>query len=256
MAYDPIKAGSRIRDMRVINGLSQSEMAQKLAAIIKNRVLDKSNGKNTVSQMERGARGITLAYAFAYADIFGVSLDYILGRSDDWHSTFKPVKELTGLSDEALATLERLSEEYKEPEGLQETLKKIAEFDKNWKMLEAGISVQLSAAKATDEEIEKLKGYAQNKSDKATLDSINNLLSSEKGLTIIGCLESYANTCPSEMIRIDSAALNQTIPGRIKINKSAIYAHMIMQSATEYREERQGNNKITERKVNNIAKKD
>ena len=82
MVYDAIKAGGRIREIRKRNGLSQREMAQKLAAIITNRVLDKSNGKSTVSQMERGARGITLAYAFAYADIFNVSLDYVLGRSD------------------------------------------------------------------------------------------------------------------------------------------------------------------------------
>jgi len=102
MAYNLDKAACRLKDLRNENNYSQREMAKKLSEFVKDRVLDGDNGKNTVSQLENGARGITLDYAFAYADIFDVSLDYILGRTDDRKPINAPIKELTGLSDRAI----------------------------------------------------------------------------------------------------------------------------------------------------------
>ena len=112
MKYDPNKAGCRLKEMRDSKKWSQSQMALALAEIITERVLDRTNGKNTVSQLERSARGITLDYAFAYAEIFDVSLDYVLGRTDDWKPDFKPIKKMIGFSDICIEELRRFQEAF------------------------------------------------------------------------------------------------------------------------------------------------
>ena len=108
MKYDSKKASERLRDLRKSRNLSQSEMGGMLAAVITERVLDSENGKNTVSQLERNARGITLEYAFAYADLFDVSLDYVLGHTDDWTPDNKNAKEATGLTDASIRKIREI----------------------------------------------------------------------------------------------------------------------------------------------------
>ena len=96
MRYDQQTACKRLLELRKSRNYSQNEMAQKLSELVIDRALDGDNGKNTVSQLERGARGITLSYAFAYSEIFNVSLDYVLGRSVDWTPEYEEIRELTG----------------------------------------------------------------------------------------------------------------------------------------------------------------
>jgi len=102
----------RLKELREKKNWSQNDMAQKLNELIgydsaSNVMnLDGETGKQTVSQLERGARGITIEIAFAYSEIFGTSLEYILGSSDDWQPENKTVKELTGLNDEAIKNLQ------------------------------------------------------------------------------------------------------------------------------------------------------
>jgi len=108
MKYDSTKAGNVLKSMRERRKLSQREMAVLLANIVQDRALDGDNGKNTVSQLENGGRGITLKYAFAYADVFNVSLDYIYGRDNDPNPENKAIRETIGLSDDAIRELSEL----------------------------------------------------------------------------------------------------------------------------------------------------
>ena len=110
MKYDNNKACGRLKELRESKGWSQREMAIALSGIITERALDGANGKSTVSQLERNARGITIEYAFAYAEIFGVSLDYLFGISDDWLLEYRQVKETTGLNDEIIRILDETIE--------------------------------------------------------------------------------------------------------------------------------------------------
>lgn len=109
--FDKEKVQKRLKELRDIKKWSQNDMAQKLNELIgysseQNVMnLDGETGKQTVSQLERGTRGLTIEIAFAYAEIFNISLDYIYGRSDDWQAANKSIKEVTGLSDKAIEKL-------------------------------------------------------------------------------------------------------------------------------------------------------
>jgi transcriptional regulator with XRE-family HTH domain len=112
--YNKDKVSARLREMRERAEWSQNEMAQKLNDLIGyNSIysvmnLDGETGKQTVSQLERTARGLTVDMAFAYAHIFNVSLDYVFGRTDNWQPENKSVKELIGIPDEAIKTLTKI----------------------------------------------------------------------------------------------------------------------------------------------------
>jgi transcriptional regulator with XRE-family HTH domain len=109
MEYNQERTGRILRSLRKRGNLSQSEMASRLSIVMRKTFTDE-NGKNTVSQLERGKRGVTLDYAFAYAEIFDVSLDYVLGRSDDWQPEHRDIKKtITGLSDEAISNLKKIT---------------------------------------------------------------------------------------------------------------------------------------------------
>jgi len=105
------KVSERLKSLRVREKWSQSELAQKLNELIGYNSdggvmnLEGETGKQTVSQLERATRSLTLDLAFAYAHIFDVSLDYVFGRSDDWQHKNRSVKEATGLSDAAIEAL-------------------------------------------------------------------------------------------------------------------------------------------------------
>jgi transcriptional regulator with XRE-family HTH domain len=114
---DKNKVAGRLKELRdnAKPKMSQSGLAQKLNDLIGYNNggvmnLDGETGKQTVSQLERATRGITLDLAFAYAHIFGVSLDYVLGKSDDWQPSYKGIKDVTGLPDEAVRGLKTLWE--------------------------------------------------------------------------------------------------------------------------------------------------
>lgn len=116
--YDNNKVSIRLKELRDKNHFSQSELAKKLNFILdkqkdKTLILEGETGKQTVSQLERETsnRKPTIDIAFAYANLFGVSLDYILGMSDDYMPDYEKLKKETGLSDEAIQKLKKLNSE-------------------------------------------------------------------------------------------------------------------------------------------------
>lgn len=112
---------NHICKLREQSKLSQTELAKELNILIGNSnkyndkdnsiSLDGDNGRQRISQFEHG-KGLTIGLAFAYADYFKVSLDYVLGRIEDYKLEYKSIKEITGLSDEAIQSLENMKFEY------------------------------------------------------------------------------------------------------------------------------------------------
>lgn len=102
---------TRIKGLRLDKQWSLREMGEELNSLIgyeSNRnimKLDDKAGKETVSQLENGKRNITIELAVAYADIFNVSLDYILGRADNLKPEYEKIETQTGLSDNSLQEL-------------------------------------------------------------------------------------------------------------------------------------------------------
>lgn len=103
--YDANRAAGRLKELRNRGELSQSGMANRLSELIPGDTFKGETGKQTVSQLERAKRGITLDYAFAYAEIFDVSLDYVLCKTDDWKHENKAIKDMTDLSDTTIKVL-------------------------------------------------------------------------------------------------------------------------------------------------------
>ena len=104
--------GKRLRELRESKqnpSWSQTDMANKLMeAGLTSHGFDEDdneNSKNTISGLELGKRSITIPLALAYAGVFGVSLDYILCRTDYWQSEDKAIKDLLGLSNKSINVL-------------------------------------------------------------------------------------------------------------------------------------------------------
>ena len=68
----------RLKALRLGRHLQQSDVARIISC-----------GQPLYSRYERGEREIPLSALIALADFYGVSLDYLVGRSDD--PTFTPV---------------------------------------------------------------------------------------------------------------------------------------------------------------------
>lgn len=99
-----MEIGQRIKQLRENKGLSQIELAGKLQPLIPLMVLDGDTGKQVISQLERGARGLTIEIAIAYSSVFDVSLDYLFLQSEDWRPEYKEAKDI-GLSDKSIKVL-------------------------------------------------------------------------------------------------------------------------------------------------------
>lgn len=67
-----MKMKLRIRDLREDHDLSQKEIAAYLSC-----------DQSLYSKYERGERPLPLELAVRLADLYGVTLDYLVGRSDD-----------------------------------------------------------------------------------------------------------------------------------------------------------------------------
>lgn len=65
--------GKIIKEMRIDAGLTQEELAQKLGTTQRN-----------ISKYERGDLDISTEMIVSLCDFFGISADYLLGRSDDF----------------------------------------------------------------------------------------------------------------------------------------------------------------------------
>ena len=66
------KVKIRIRELRLERGISQLKLA-----------MDLHMNQNGISRYETGARQADYATLIAFADYFHVSIDYLLGRTDD-----------------------------------------------------------------------------------------------------------------------------------------------------------------------------
>jgi len=126
---DMIATGQRLKTLREDKkkkeaGWSQPDFAKKLNEYVEND-LGGENGKVTVSQLERGVRNLTLEMALAYSEIFGVTLDYICGKSPDPQPVNKDIRNITTLSDDAIYILEALKERYETELKYQKTAKAI-----------------------------------------------------------------------------------------------------------------------------------
>ena len=79
---------NRIRELREQKKWSVSQMGNKLISMTGNdspRKLmysNKKTGNETVIDLESGQTNLTIELVIAYADIFGVTVDYIVGRSN------------------------------------------------------------------------------------------------------------------------------------------------------------------------------
>lgn len=62
----------RLKELRKMRGISQLKLA-----------LDLNMNQNSISRYESGAREADYATLIKIADYFGVSLDYLLERTDD-----------------------------------------------------------------------------------------------------------------------------------------------------------------------------
>lgn len=63
----------RIRQLRVLRGVKVSELSRDLGII----------GNDTIRKYERGEREPNIKTLIALADYFDVSIDYLVGRSDE-----------------------------------------------------------------------------------------------------------------------------------------------------------------------------
>ena len=65
--YDVQESGKRLRDLRMKEGMTQDELSEKLGIT-----------KNAYQKIERGANGAKIDTLIELAEIFKVSLDYIV----------------------------------------------------------------------------------------------------------------------------------------------------------------------------------
>ena len=115
-----IEVGKKLRTIRNKAGLSQRDLAK--IELEKNGFSQEnlkstsalSSGKSTISQIERGVRGLTVDRAIVYAEIFNVSLDYFFRETESYKSEYEFIKEKFGFSDDALNKLEQLNKNNKE----------------------------------------------------------------------------------------------------------------------------------------------
>lgn len=109
----------RIKDLRIENGLTQKELAKILHSSDKN-----------IWAYENGVASPPIDILIAYADYFGVSTDYLLGRTDELGAVITPFPPSDDYTDEE----KKLIADYRE---LTPPLKRmIQETLKTWKSSE------------------------------------------------------------------------------------------------------------------------
>ncbi len=113
--YQKTKAAGRIKELREERNWTQIRMGEELNELIgrggeyttsneKGMALYGVNGGQTVAQLETG-RNIKQEIAFAYSEIFNVTLDYIYGRSDIRNPEHVDFIKNMGLSEVAVSAL-------------------------------------------------------------------------------------------------------------------------------------------------------
>jgi len=98
--------GDRIREERKIWGWSQEVLAEKLYDVI-----DTVNvGGTAISSYERGATMPSVPVLYALAEVFHVTVDYLMGRSDKKNAAAAEIISFTGLTEEAAGVLHAMNE--------------------------------------------------------------------------------------------------------------------------------------------------
>lgn len=67
-----IKLSERLKRLRLLSGFTQAELAKKVGLT-----------ENAIREIEKGRNFTTLDKLIKIADIFNVTLDYLVGRSDN-----------------------------------------------------------------------------------------------------------------------------------------------------------------------------
>ena len=92
----------RLKELRKSHHMNQLEFAKKIGA-----------AQNTVSNWENGKRQIDTDTAVKIADLFGVSVDYLLGRSDE-PNTLSLDEQMDGIEFALYGEVKELTDEQKQ----------------------------------------------------------------------------------------------------------------------------------------------
>lgn len=104
--------GKRIAEQRNLHGLNQEELAVKL-----------NISQKSISKYERGDRRPSYEVLVAMASLFGVSVDYLLGRTDDHDDIEQEEPFYTNSKERKLIELYREYEDNKFPKSIVNGLK-------------------------------------------------------------------------------------------------------------------------------------
>ncbi len=88
----------RLRELRKSKNITQSELAQKMNV-----------AKTTIAAYEQGKNEPSMSMLIKIANYFNVSTDYLLGNSDGRIISDQELYDRLGLTDEAICSLEHLS---------------------------------------------------------------------------------------------------------------------------------------------------
>lgn len=94
---------TRLRTLRQEKKLTQSELAQEMNV-----------AKTTIAAYEQGKNEPSMSMLIKISDFFNVSIDYLLGNSDGRIISDQELYDRLGLTDEAICSLEHLSNLSKE----------------------------------------------------------------------------------------------------------------------------------------------
>ncbi len=94
MYYDPILVGKRIRELRIMKGVTQEQLAMKVSLT-----------SDHIGRIEIGKRGCSIDLLIELSSYFDVSLDYLLLGKDD---TAPMAKQIVRWMIRALTDLEQI----------------------------------------------------------------------------------------------------------------------------------------------------
>ena len=97
-----MKIGGRIKELRLLNNLTQKELANKLGLTPK-----------MISFYENSERTPPIDIILKLVSIFDVSSDYLLGLADSYYNNAQEDKNGTSLTDLSYAEAERIESEWK-----------------------------------------------------------------------------------------------------------------------------------------------
>ena len=117
MRFSPDTAGKKIRELREKKGITQKELATA-----------RKMTQSTIAKQESGATAIGEEGLCWYADYFGVSADYLLGRTDVPETASRGLADFSSGAESAIASGAESEPPAMAPsESLEEFVRRIAE---------------------------------------------------------------------------------------------------------------------------------